>query len=99
MLEDIEQLWIAIAGHGGVDNAGVADDNDDNDATSLLFGALKPLSIQQVLSQFLPEPNHVERLVGAYIKMKCVAVSFLHTGQSCRLYRIFWGNPSATSLL
>lgn len=100
MLEDIEELGTAISLNDEVDDAHMALDGDgDNDATRLLFGAMKPLSYQQVLSQFLPARHKVDRLVGAYFRMKTVAAPFLHTTQFRRLYQLFWDNPPTTSPL
>ena len=100
MLEDIEELRTVIRVRDDVDDLNSdEDDEDDDDATSLLFGARKPLSFQQVLSQFLPLRHRVDRLVGAYFRTKAVAAPFVHTAQFRRLYRLFWDNPSDTSPL
>ena len=73
------------------------DGDDEDDATRLLIGVMKPLSFQQVLSQFLPTRHKVDRLVGAYFRMKTVAAPLLHTTQFRRLYQLFWDNPPTTS--
>ncbi len=69
------------------------------DATGLLFSGVRYTSFQRVLSQFLPCRQEVDRLVGAYFKMKIVAAPFIHTTQFQRLYGIFWKDPSAASPL
>lgn len=102
MLKDIEELRTTISVNYDVDCAGMdvdGDDDDDDNATRLLFGAMTPLSFQQVLSTFLPTRPQVDRLVGAYFRMKTVAAPFLHTTQFRRLYQLFWDNPPTTSPL
>ena len=78
MLEDIEELRTAIIEHDDLDGVGRDLGSHEDDATSPLFGAMKPLSFQQVLSQFLPLRHKVDRLVGAYFRTKAVAAPFVH---------------------
>ncbi|OCK79147.1 hypothetical protein K432DRAFT_300545 [Lepidopterella palustris CBS 459.81] len=99
MLEDIEELRAAIREHDVMDGADIDLCNGEFDGTSLLFGAAKHLSFQQVLSQFLPPRYEAGRLVAAYFRAKAVAAPFIHTAQFSRLYRIFWDNPPAASPL
>lgn len=100
MLEDIEELRNAFReGNDNVDGDGVNYSNNDDNASTVLFGAMRPSSFQQILSQFLPQRYKVDQLVGTYFKMKSVAAPFIHTRQFSRLYRLFWDNPSAASPL
>ncbi|KAG7006116.1 hypothetical protein G7Y79_00016g041010 [Physcia stellaris] len=100
MLEDIEELRNAFReGNDNVDGDGVNQSNNDDNASTVLSGAMRPSSFQQVLAQFLPPRHKVDQLVGTYFKMKSVAAPFIHTRQFSRLYRLFWDNPSAASPL
>jgi hypothetical protein len=99
MLEDIEELRTAIREHDDIDGADIDLGSDEGDETGLVFGATKPLSFQQVLSQFLPLRHEADRLVAAYFRAKAVAAPFVHTTHFSRLYRLFWDNPSTTSPL
>ena len=100
MLEDIEELRTAFREeNGNIDGDGINYSSNDDNAASVLFGALIPSSFQQVLSQYLPPRHKVDQLVGTYFKMKSVAAPFIHTRQFRRLYQIFWDNPSAASPL
>lgn len=100
MLEDIEELRTAFReGNDDPDGDGINYSSSDDSAAAVLFGAMKPSSFQQVLSQFLPPRHKVDQLVGTYFKMKSVAAPFIHTRQFRRLYRLFWDNPSAASPL
>jgi hypothetical protein len=94
MLEDIEELRTAI----GQDHDMGLDDNG-GDETSLIFGATKSMSFQQVLSRFLPPRDEVDRLVAAYFRAKAVAAPFIHATHFSRLYRLFWDSPSTASPL
>jgi Fungal Zn(2)-Cys(6) binuclear cluster domain/Fungal specific transcription factor domain len=99
MLEDIEELRTAIREHDDIDGADIDLSSDEGDETGLVFGATKPLSFQQVLSQFLPLRHEADRLVAAYFRAKAVAAPFIHTAHFSRLYRLFWDNPSTASPL
>ncbi|KAL9611156.1 MAG: hypothetical protein Q9167_004178 [Letrouitia subvulpina] len=99
MLEDIQELRTVIRDDDEIDGLGMEHDSEKDDPSRILFGASSPLSYQRVLSQFLPPRHQVDRLVGAYFRMKAVAAPFLHTGQFRRLYQLFWDHPSAASPL
>lgn len=99
MLENIEQLRAVMKEGDGINNAGRDHGGDEDDGMSLLFGATKPLSFQQVLSDFLPSRHETDRAVAAYFRAKAVAAPFLHTAHFARLYRVFWDNPSRGSPL
>lgn len=99
MLEDIEELRTVIREHDDIRDADVDPGNDDGNETSLLFGAAKHLSFEQVLSQFLPTRHETDRLIAAYFRAKAVAAPFLHATHFSRRYRLFCSNPSAASPL
>lgn len=99
MLEDIEELRTTMRDSDDVDGTGAELDSREDHSTSLLFGAAKPLSFQQVLFQFLPSRTEADRLVAAYFRAKAVAVPFLHAAQFSRLYRLFWDDPPTASPL
>jgi hypothetical protein len=54
MLEDIEELRSTIAIHDSPADADIDPENEDNDGTSFLFGANRPMSYQDILLEFLP---------------------------------------------
>lgn len=97
MFEDIEELQTTIAGEDGDDIYAASTDLDS--PIGLLFGAIKPLPFPEVLSKFLPARQKVDRLVGAYFRIKTVAAPFIHTAQFRRLYQVFWNNPCKASPL
>lgn len=99
MLEDIEELRTTITEFEDFSNVEDDLDVDEEDGISFLFGAMKPLSFQQVLSTFLPSRQDADRMVAAYFRAKAVAAPFLHTAQFSRLYRLFWDSPSTASPL
>ncbi|KAI4209137.1 MAG: hypothetical protein LQ351_007889 [Letrouitia transgressa] len=99
MLEDIQELRAVIRDDDEIDVSGMELDSEKDDSTRILFGASNLLPYQQVLSLFLPPRHQVDRLVGAYFRMKSVAAPFLHTGQFRRLYQSFWDQPSVASPL
>lgn len=99
MLEDIEELRTSLVEYDDADGVDIDPGSNNGDATSLLFGASKPLSFKQVLAQYLPPRHRVDRLVSAYFRMRTVVAPFIHVAQFRRLYQLFWDNPSATSPL
>src|SRR6187402_3135649 len=99
MLEDIEELRNVIGEPEEMDGAERDLDGDEGDSTSVLFGAKKPMSFQQVISQFLPPKHEADQLVAAYFRARAVAAPFIHTAQFRRQYLSFWQNPSTASPL
>ncbi|KAI9648870.1 hypothetical protein NHQ30_003511 [Ciborinia camelliae] len=97
MLDDIDELRNVLRDHDDVNNS---TDPSICDGDEVLFGsAKKPLLFHQVLSQFLPPRQEVDRLVGAYFRTKIISAPFLHTTQFRRLYQAFWDNPASASPL
>ncbi|KAN0090038.1 hypothetical protein V8E51_018617 [Hyaloscypha variabilis] len=99
MLEDIEDLRATMNARDDIDGWDFDFDNNEDDGMTLLFGAGNPLSLQQILYQFLPPRNEADRLVAAYFRAKAVAAPFIHSGQFSRLYRSFWNDTTAASPL
>ena len=103
MLEDVEELRAVIQHQNENDHLDldleVDVGGDDQNDISLLFGAAKQLSIQQVLQRFLPTRQETDRLVAAYFRAKAIAAPFLHPAHFNRFYRRFWDNPSESSPL
>ena len=99
MLEEIKSLRDNLDEQADIDidHADHQGGTIGEDATGLLFSGGKYTSFQRVLSQFLPCRQEVDRLVGAYFRMKTVAAPFIHTTQFQRLYGIFWKDPSTSS--
>lgn len=99
MLEDIEELRTALMEDDDIDDADIDIGGDESDDISILFGATKSLSFEQVLSQYLPQRHETDRLVAGYFRSKAVAAPFLHTTHFSKRYRLFWDNPSTASPL
>ncbi|MCJ1307615.1 hypothetical protein MMC25_001262 [Agyrium rufum] len=99
MLQDIEELRIAI----GADDILGENENcqyvEETDIGGILFGATQTLSFHQVLEQSLPLRQEADRLVAAYFRTKTVAAPYIHTVQFGRQYEKFWPNPQAASPL
>lgn len=90
MLEDIDELRNAIRQNDETEDA---DGDIGDDGIGLLFGAFKPLSYQQIISQFLPPRHETDRLVATYFRAKAVAAPFVHTTHFRGQYRLFWDKP------
>ena len=93
MLEDIEGLRTAIA-----PGEATAIDNDlpkheENTGASLILGSAVPLSLQQVLVQYLPPRQEADRLTAAYFRSRGVSAPFIHASYFRRLYQKFWRDP------
>ena len=95
MLEDIEGLRSAIM----PSEATTLDDDMNEHAreigTSLILGSAMPLSLQQVLVQYLPSRQEADRLTAAYFRSRGVRAPFIHTSQFRRQYSSFWRDPLA----
>lgn len=91
MLEDIEELRFAM---GADDMAGDVEETSPLGAIDVLFGGGVTLSYQQILSQFLPPRQEIDRHVAAYYRAKAIAAPFIHASQFQRQYSAFWQDPS-----
>ena len=91
MLEDIEELRFAM---GTDDMAADVETTSPLGAVDVLFGAGVTLSLQQILSQFLPPRQETDRHIAAYFRAKAVAAPFIHGPQFQRQYQAFWQDPS-----
>ena len=99
MLDDIDELRAALDDFDNMNGAEQESERENDNATSMLLGAKQFLSFEQVLSQFLPPKEEVDRIVSAYFRSRTIAAPFFHTGHFRRSYQLFWNNPSATSPL
>ena len=99
MLEDIEELRYVISPANVAVSEGTAIENDDDEGTDVLFGAAIPLTYEQILSQYLPPRQDVDRLIAAYFRSSAVGAPFIHSFQFRRAYTKFWENPLLTSPL
>ncbi|KAL9621343.1 MAG: hypothetical protein Q9160_004234 [Pyrenula sp. 1 TL-2023] len=99
MLEDIEELREAIMEPEYNEDPDTDPGGIDRGQIGLLYGAAKPVSFQQVLSQSLPPRQEADRLVAAYFRARAVAASYIHSAQFMRQYRGFWEDPSKVSPL
>ena len=93
MLADIEGLRSAI-----IPGEAAATDDDmyeceENTGASLILGSTVPLSIQQVLAQYLPSRQEADRLTSAYFRSRGASAPFIHASYFRRLYQEFWKDP------
>ena len=93
MLADIEGLRsVIIPGE-----AATTDDDihecENNIGANLILGSMVPLSIQQVLVQYLPSRQEADRLTSAYFRSRGASAPFIHASQFRRLYQEFWKDP------
>ena len=93
MLEDIEELRFAIAPDDASNGQDGALENDSFGGIDIIFGSTTSLSFEQVLAQYLPPRQEVDRLTAAYFRAKAVAAPFIHAAQFQRLYQVFWQEP------
>ena len=99
MLDDIEELRNTINQSDDIGRADAELIFDEGNRVNFLFNINKPGSLDQVLSQFLPVRNEVDRLVAAYFRAKSIAAPFIHATQFGRKYQLFWNAPLAASPL
>lgn len=101
ILKEIELLRTDIGQQDRIEEADQVDDirGTEDKAIGLLFGAGKPLSLQQVISKFLPPRHEADRLVAAYFRAKAVSAPFVHAAHFRRLYISFWDDPFIVSPL
>ena len=93
MLADIEGLRsVIIPGE-----AAITDDDrhecEENIGANLILGSTAPLSIQQVLAQYLPSRQEADRLTSAYFRSGSASAPFIHASYFRRLYQDFWRDP------
>lgn len=93
MLADIEGLRSAI-----IPGQAAATDDDvhgreENIGASLILGSTVPISIQQVLAQYLPSRQEADRLTSAYFRSRGASAPFIHASYFRRLYQHFWKDP------
>lgn len=87
MLEDLNGLREALDAdfQNTIDNDDLEKPRTVQDATGILFGKGDVLTLLQVLTRYLPSKQRVDRLVGAYFRMRTVAAPCIHTAQFLRL--------------
>lgn len=93
ILENIQELKVTLANDTPSD--GYYDDNKDIDPseTDILFGAHRSMPMPQILAQYLPSRNQVDRLMSVYFNAKYIGIPFIHTYHFQRLYEQFWRDP------
>jgi hypothetical protein len=62
----------------------------DLQSSDVIFGSSGNYSVQQIISQYLPEKIEVDRFLAAYFSAKTYIAPFIHTYQFQRQYRKFW---------
>ena len=99
MLADIEGLRSIII----PSEAATTDDDihecEENVGANLILGSTVPLSIQQVLVQYLPSRQEADRLTSAYFRSRGASAPFIHASCFRRLYQEFWKDPMSASPL
>ncbi|EPE26293.1 hypothetical protein GLAREA_02205 [Glarea lozoyensis ATCC 20868] len=58
--------------------------------SDVIFGSSGNYSLQQIISQYLPEKIEVDRFLAAYFSAKTYIAPFIHTYHFQRQYRKFW---------
>ena len=102
VLDDIEELRDAICPQDDDDDATPSlkkDGKDKHDSIGILLGSGASVSIQQILTQFLPPKQETDRLVASYFRAKAVAAPFIHSAHFGRQYQSFWSSQSNASPL
>ncbi|MCJ1458928.1 hypothetical protein MMC28_009304, partial [Mycoblastus sanguinarius] len=99
MLQDIEGLRSAI-----IPNEATTTDSDifeykENTGASLILGSAVPLQFQEVLVQYLPSRQEVDRLTAAYFRGRGVSAPFIHASYFQKLYQDFWKDPLRAPVL
>ena len=99
MLEDIEGLKSAII----TSEPATTDENileyEEATESNLILGSAAPMSVTQVLSQYLPPKQEANRLTAAYFRSNGVCAPFIHASSFWRLYQDFWRDPQRVSPL
>jgi hypothetical protein len=88
MLEDIQELRLALTDIEPSEQVG--------DSISLIFGAPAALSLQEVITKYLPPRKDVDRLTAAYFRARAITAPTVHAAQFQRLYKAFWDDPVAS---
>ncbi|KAH8895946.1 hypothetical protein GQ53DRAFT_36179 [Thozetella sp. PMI_491] len=95
MLEDIQELRLAITTLDAPEQSHEATLQLPTEGFGILFGATPAPALQDVLAQSLPPRQDTDRLIAAYFRAQAVVAPFIHTKQFQRQYTSFWGDPMA----
>ena len=99
MLADIEGLRSAIIPGEAATTDGDIHECEENIGANLILGSTVPLSIQQVLAQYLPSRQEADRLTSAYFRSRGASAPFIHASYFRRLYQEFWKDPTSAPAL
>ena len=99
MLEDIEELRSAMVPGEAVTIEDDIFECEENIGPGLILGSAVPLPLQQVLVQYLPSRQEVDRFTSAYFRNIGVSAPFIHASNFRRLYQDFWRDPSRAPVL
>jgi len=94
LLAGIEQVRDALA-----DQKLYTESGDMVNSTDIIFGAAPAMPYEQVLLQYLPCRQEVDRLTAPYFRSRAIRAPFLHTSHFARWYQKFWEAPHAASSL
>ncbi|GIZ39334.1 hypothetical protein CKM354_000272100 [Cercospora kikuchii] len=97
MLEDIAELRNVLGESTPV--LGVDDSVTSGSEMDVLFGRVRALSLDQILSKWLPTKTDCDRRVATYFRAQGIAAPFIHVQQFHNQYEKFWQNRDSTSPL
>ena len=93
MLEDIQGLRSTITSGEAITSDDDRFESEENIATSLILGAAAPLSLQQLLAQYLPVKHEADGLIAAYFRSGGISAPSIHASCFQRQYQEFWKDP------
>ena len=99
MLADIEELRSAIIPGDAASTDDEIHEGEENIGANVILGSTAPLSIQQVLVQYLPSRQEADRLTSAYFRSRGASAPFIHASYFRRLYLEFWKDPMSAPAL
>lgn len=100
ILNDIHELKSALKHHhhespGASANTMVAESTPHRE--SIIFGSPEIYSLEQILTQYLPPKEEVDRLLAVYFRGESFIIPFIHTFQFQSQYRTFWDDPGQSN--
>ncbi|PPJ56102.1 hypothetical protein CBER1_02071 [Cercospora berteroae] len=97
MLEDIAELRSVLGESTPV--LDVDDSVTSGSEMDVLFGRVRPMTFDQILSKWLRTKTECDRRVAAYFRAQGIAAPFIHVQQFHDQYEKFWQNRDSTSPL
>ena len=99
ILNDIHELKTALRHHHELPgaSANTFDAESTRHKESIIFGSSEIYSLEQILTQYLPPKEEVDRLLAVYFRGESFIIPFIHTFQFQRQYRAFWDDPGESN--